>query len=537
MRQRSSGTGAIWLVLLAVVFISGIVFMVLLGPDRAARIAVASVLSTTVDGLAEDPGPHRLRVVEVEIDQTHLDSLNSDLPWSGGYNKPATLLAHGVEFPAKFRYRGLYSASHYLGGKRSFRLRLKEDNPFKPYRKLNFINPKSFNMLNNHMGMWIAGHMGVAVPWNEMVYVRLNGKDLGVMEMYEQPDGSFERIRHLTQGDVPVYRGDFKRITTPTLPEKITLWRDAANWQYVSDADSTVASDRIRAIARVIVDSTLSLEQRRDTLARLIDVDAFARYFAAMLVVNTKHMDQFHNQWLVMSARTGLFYPIFWDALLMFPPANEPLYFINDALAHWFLRIPEWRLLRDRYAHQALRELHTEGAFTREYDARIADLIPSVLADRNKYGHVSMMPEDVHRFSVTHVISSFANMRATVNGYWTGTLARLSDRTVRVERGAALHLTSTNEVPVELRWRSLDQLPPQVIVGTDTITAERKDGWWSIIVHRAVEVPDGSWDHPFANWLHYQVRPLDVHVRFPGGVPSALRITNAITDEGIEEAP
>jgi len=83
----------------------------------------------------------------------------------------------------------------------------------------------------------------------------------------------------------------------------------------------------------------------------------------------------------------------------------------------------------------------------------------------------------------------------------------------------------------------LDQLPPQVIVGADTVTAERKDGWWSIIVHRAVEVPDGSWDHPFANWLHYQVRPLDVHVRFPGGVPSALRITNAITDEGIEEAP
>ncbi|HNR53660.1 MAG TPA: hypothetical protein PKJ19_00725, partial [Flavobacteriales bacterium] len=109
----------------------------------------------------------------------------------------------------------------------------------------------------------------------------------------------------------------------------------------------------MEALVDVIDDSTLTIPVRRDTLAKLIDVDAYARYLAAMLVVNTKHMDQFHNQWLVMSERTGLFYPIFWDALLMFPPEGEPLYFINDALAHWFLRIPEWRLLRDRYAYQA----------------------------------------------------------------------------------------------------------------------------------------------------------------------------------------
>lgn len=537
MRRGSGGTGAIWLVLLAVVFISGIVFAVLLGPDRAARIAVASFLSTTVDGLAEDPGAHRLRVVEVRIDQAHLDTLNSDLPWSGGHNMPATLLGHGVEYPVKFRYRGLYSASHYLGGKRSFRLLLKKDNPFKPYRKLNFINPKSFNMLNNNMGMWIAGRMGVAVPWNEMVFVRLNGTDYGVMEMYEQPDGNFERIRHLATGDVPVYRGDFRPVTTRALPEKITLWRDAANWEYMSEADSTASAGQMRALAQVIADSTLSIAQRRDTLAKLIDVDAFARYFAAMLVVNTKHMDQFHNQWLVMSDRTGRFYPIFWDALLMFPPAGEPLYFINDALAHWFLRIPEWRLLRDRYAYRAMQDLHTDGTFTREYDDRIAKLMPSVLADRNKYGHVSPEAEDVHRFSVAHVISSFASMRATVDAYWTRTLARLADRSVQVERGTELHLSSTNEVPLELRWRSLDPVPPTLVVGADTISAVRKDGWWSMTLYREVGLPEGSWDHPFANWLHYVVKPMDVSVKFPGGVPSGLRITNAITDEEVGETP
>lgn len=537
MSRDSRGSGVGWLVALGIVIISLVVFAAVLGPGRAVRIAAASFLSTTVDGLAEAPQPHRLRVLDVRIEPAALDQLGSDLPWSGGANMPALLVENGVEHEVKFRYRGIYSASHYLGGKRSFRLSLKKDNPFKPYRKLNVINPKSFNMVNNHMGMWIAGRMGVAVPWNEMVFVRLNGSDYGVMELYEQPDGSFERNRKITTKQVPVYRGEYPPITGRELTEKRTLWRKAENWEYRSKADSTVSHARLKALVAVVYDSTLTIPQRRDTLSKLIDVDAYARYLAAMLVVNTKHMDQYHNQWLVMSERTGLFYPIFWDALLMFPPEGEPLYFINDALAHWFLRIPEWRLLRDQYAFRALNGLHGGGAFTAEYDRTIDRIMPSVLADHNKYGHVSLVPSDVHRFSVAHVISSFAGMRSTVNDYWDRTQARLTDRKVKVERGSTLHLTSTNEVPLELRWRSFDETAPRIIAGSDTLTATRKDGGWSVMLYREIGLPEGSWDRPFANWQHYIVKPMDLTVTFPLGVPSGLRITNAITDEEVDQAP
>jgi|GEM_PF-961116 len=537
MRRDRGGTGVGWLIMLGIVVVSLIVFGALLGPGRAVRIAVASFLSTTVDGFAEDPGPHQLRVLEVRIDPKCLDTLNSDLPWSGGHNMPAMLVEHGVDYPVKFRYRGIYSTSHFLGEKKSFRLSLGKENPFKPYRKLNVIDPKSFNMLNNHMGMWIAGRMGVAVPWNEMVFVRMNGQDYGVMELYEQPDGRFEQNRKLTTKQVPVYRGEYPSITGRELSKKRSIWRNADFWEYVSDADSNVARSHLEALVDVIYDSTLTIPQRRDTLAKLIDVDAYARYSAAMLVVNTKHMDQFHNQWLVMSERTGLFYPIFWDALLMFPPEGEPLYFINDALAHWFLRIPEWRSLRDRYAYQGLQDLHTSGAFMQEYDRTIERIKPSVLADHNKYGHVSLVPADVHRFSVVHVISSFAGMRATVNGYWDRTLARLSDRSVKVERTSTLHLTTTNEAPLELRWRSFDATPPIVIAGNDTLSATRKEGGWSVMLYREIALPEGSWDRPFANWQHYIVKPMDLTVTFPNGVPSGLSITNAITDEAVDQIP
>ncbi len=533
MRRKERGIGLGWWVLLGGVCVSLLVFVILLGPGRAVRIAAASFLSTTVDGLAEDPGPHRLRVLDVHVDPSLLDTLESDLPWSGGQNVPATVVEDGVEFPAKFRYRGMYSASHYLGGKKSFRLSLKKKNPFAPYRKLNVINPKSFNMANNHLGNWIAARMGVPVPWNELVYVRLNGQDNGVMELYEQPSGDFERIRDLAKSDVPVYKGEFPPIVGRELPAKRTLWRCAEFWEYESDADSVLSNARLRALVNVIYDSTLTIPQRRDTMAQLIEVDAYARYLAAMLVVNTKHMDQYHNQWLVMSARTSRFYPIFWDALLMFPPEGEPLYFINDALAHWFLRIPEWRLLRDRYAYEAMRDLHASGAFLREYDRTIEELQPSILADQNKFGHVSLVPSDVHRSSVVHTISSFAGMRATVNSYWDRLTTRLAANAVTLERGANIHVTSTSEAPLRMRWQAIDGTAPLVIAGSDTLVPQRSDNEWSVLLHRNVAIGPGSWDRPFANWQHYEILPMDLSIHFPGGVPAGVTFTNAITDEAI----
>lgn len=533
MRRRKRGIGKGWLLVAVPLLLSFIVFAVLLGPRRMVMIAASSFLSTTVDGLAEDPGPHGLRVLDVRIDPAYLDTLGADLPWSGGTKYPATLIQDGIEHPVEFRYRGMYSASHFLGGKRSFRLYLKKKSPLAPYRKLNVINPKSFNMVNNHLGMWIAGRMGAPVPYNEMVFVRINGEDHGVMEMYEQIDGDFERIRGLAENDVPVYKGDYPPIVDRGLPDKRTLWRSAANWGFEGKADRTLSDAKLRALVDVIDDSTLTIPVRRDTLAQLIDVDAYARYLAAMLVVNTKHMDQYHNQWLVMSERTGKFQPVFWDGLLMFPPEGEPLYFINDALAHWFLRIPEWRLLRDRYAYAAMRDLHHSGAFMQEYDRTIERIRPSVLADRNKYGHVTLYPADVHRFSVAHTISSFAGMRATVNAYWDRLSKRLAANAVLVERDAQLHVNVTSEAPLRLTWPATEVDPPMIVAGADTLYPEALNGSWTMVLHRELGLPEGSWDRPFANWQHYLVMPMDLDVRFLLGVPRQLVITNAITDEPI----
>ena len=532
-RKREKSSPVVWMVLLAVLAVT-IIFAAILGPRRALSIGAASALSTLVDDLHEPDAPHRLRVLEVEVDEAHIEALNSDLPWSGGQQGEAAVLLNGVRYPAKFRYRGALTPSHFLGEKRSFRLTFKDPPPQLPFKKVNVINPKSFNMLNNHMGLWIGGFMGVRVPHHELVQVRLNGKELGVMELYEQPTGDFEEVRGSALGQVPVYKGDFGPVSDRKLGSRKLLWTDAAHWQYESKADSVTANVRLKALVGILGDRRMSMELRRDSLTRLLDVDQYLRYLAAIWVVNTSHIDQYHNQFLVFDPRDQRFRPILWDALLMYEQPGRPRYFIHDALAYWMLQVPEWRLQRDRYAWQALLVLHDEGRFLQRWSQEEQRLLPSLLMDKNKYANVTLFAEDVHRYSVVHAASSSASMRAGVKDHWDQLQDRIAACQVRqVRSGNELMLTTEDECPVIVSWPVNDTVSVAVVGEGRTFQVERLNGTERVVIHRTVHC-SGPAPDPFLPGQHFEVDPLQVTLNFVPAIPPGLRITNAITDEAVQ---
>lgn len=530
MKKPRSPAAVLRIGFAVLVLLSLLGFTIALGPTRAARIAGAAVANVLVDGFAEQSGGHRIPIIDLHVDPAALDSLNADLPWSGGTNVNARLIENGVEHKARFRYRGMYTPSHFLGEKKSFRLSMKGSNPWAPYRRVNVINPKAHNLVNNHLAAWVAGTMGVPVPMDEMVFTRINGRDIGVMELYEQVDGRFERNRHLWPEQVPVYKGDFPPITGRALTKGRTLWASAAHWEYSSKADSTIAhATLVRLVSALRKDST-PIAAHRDSIAALIDVDAWLRYEAALLVINTTHVDQYHNQWLVLNPRSGRFYPVLWDALMLFAPPGEPLYYVNDAMSWWIMRIPEWRLQRDRYAREAMQRLHREGEFTRQLDAVIEQIKPSVLADRNKFGNVTQEPEDVHRVSVLHVMGSLAGLRDGAAIHWDRTLNRLERAEAKVDRGAVLRVRSEAEAPIRLQWSGE---PQQVLVNGVPAEAEPMAAGWSIVLHRELIAQEGGKDHPLADKQALIVAPLDATIDFIGPIPASLVLTNAITDEAI----
>lgn len=531
MKLPRSPVVLLWWIAMTLVLVSIGVFAFLLGPSRAARIAGAAVLSVAVDGFAEGPTVHRIPVLDLDIDPVALDSLQRDLPWSGGDNVSALLQENGIVHKVKFRYRGAFSPSHFLGGKRSFRLSMKGSNPWSPYRKVNVINPKAFNLVNDHLAAWVAGSMGVPVPMNEMVFVRMNGEDHGVMEMFEQVDGDFERNRHLTSRDVPVLKGDYPPIEGRELPKGRTLWLDADHWEDASDAPMSAARTKLRSLVEALVPDTIPVSAHRDSIAALIDVETWLRYEAALLVLNTVHIDQYHNQWLVLNPRTDRFYPVLWDALLMFAPDGEPLYYVNDAMTWWTFHIPAWRLQRDRTAYQAMVRLHREGDFSRSLDEVIRRIQPSVLADRNKHGNVTLLPEDVHRVSVLHVISSTSGLRSSTSAYWERTLVRMEANDVQVRRDSVVRISSKSEAPLRLSWTGPEQL---VTVDGFGVPIEPYPGGFSVLLHRTLKPRPGGKDHPLVDRQHLVVQPLDAVIGFSAGIPATLVVTNAITDAAIQ---
>ena len=100
-------------------------------------------------------------------------------------------------------------------------------------------------MINVHMSYWIAARMGVAVPWDAMVFTRLNGQDHGVMHACEQVDADYERNRRLAPGDVPLYKGDFAPTNERDTVKHGLLWTDADHWEFLGDVDSTHARRKL----------------------------------------------------------------------------------------------------------------------------------------------------------------------------------------------------------------------------------------------------------------------------------------------------
>lgn len=528
MNTRQGRSGMWWLLLL-VALGPLVVCTVLLGPARAGRIAAASFLSTAVDPMVERSGPHRIPVMDVHVAPAHLDSLGADLLGSRGRYVPAELRYNGIAHGARFGFDA--QGMDTLGGstERSFQLSIHTPTENLPFHGVYVRPPKAMNMLSNHMGLWIGGLMGVAVPHDELVFVRLNGRDHGVMELCEQPDARFEQVRGAHHGPVAVFKGDHAPLQGRSTGAMRSLWADATLWEQVGTADSARAREQLGALVAALTSDSITLDERRAALERTIDVGAWLRYIAAMQVVNTAHSDKDHNRVIVLCPRTARFYPVLWDPLLMHAQPGEPSHYVHDALSYWLLRMPEWRLAKDRHVYAALQRLHHQGLFAKHWRSLEDRLLPSLLADRNKACQVTHVPGDVHRFSIVHAAVSGNRMRSAIAAYWDRLNAQLSANDVTVHPTEdGLNIRAASEAPLRLSWPA--RIGPLVVLRDDeTLPVERQGDRLMVTLHRAVEHV-GAADHAFAPRGAYRVLPLDAFIRFPQGLPEGLMITNAITD-------
>lgn len=498
--------------------------LVFLGVDRTVRITATAALVQWVDGQVERPFASTLPVFDVRLAESDLAALNSDLPWSGGNSHPATVRHHGRNHPVMLRYRGLVVTSHYLGAKKSFRVAFEGESPFGRIQRMNFINPKTPDMLNVHMALWLARSMGVAVPYDDFALVSMNGGEPGVFEMTEQIDGTFEQGPG--GGEVPVFKGDYPAAKDRTIPERRALWKDAAHWVFTGEADSTEAMFTLQRLVRWIglVDSSDSL---RGQLPELLDIEGYLRYCAALQTIGTLHIDNYHNQWLVMDPAAGRFHPVMWDPLLLFPFDGEPWYPIHDALAYHVLAEPRWRLARDRYIWQALLDLHRRGAFDRELTRMLDRIRPAVLADRSKCTGITDNNMDVFPYSAVQFARAADALRTGMAAYWDRLEQQCTVRELQVTRGAGtLRVRSKGPCALQLSWpepvRLRTPLPANAWL-------DHEKGTTTLTIVPDVEQAGAERGSVFADGSWYEPAPVDLMLVFEGEIPGGLRFANAIT--------
>ena len=504
----------------------------LLGPKNAARIAWSAAASATLDGLAEGPFDLRIPVVELQVQPELLDRLGEHLPMTGGEYVPAIIRSNGLEHHAEFRYRGGVFTAHFLGSKKSFRLKLGKRNPFAPFRSLDFLNPKTADLLHNRMSCIIADQMGVACPFDGFVFVRLNGEDHGVMEVIEHIGGRFEQLRGVAKGQVPVFKGDFPPIDRNSVPKGKLLWASADFWQYESKADSSEAKALLQAAIQW-VNAADSLRPSIDSLARCLDLSAFARYNALIHLLGTWHIDNFHNQWLVRSADTGLLYPVLWDAHPLFDRGSMPFHFTPDALSFHLMRDKDWRLERDRALYRGWLAMNDGGKFDELYQEQITKLRSAVLRDRNRSTLVTDMGEHVYRTSAVQWVRGLNRFSEGMHAHWERTRDAFRIRSFKViTTDTTLKISCLSEVALRME-HSAGQEVLEVLStnGRGAVMLDSLPG--TVLIHPVVSAPNQEYSDPYSAWNYCVTEPIDVTFHIASGVPTALHFFNAVTDEEI----
>ncbi|MEZ4805881.1 MAG: hypothetical protein R2815_00210 [Flavobacteriales bacterium] len=361
---RKRGTAGLVITgLVGITLIAGAVF---LGPRLAWSIASSAVASTVLDGLAEGPDDHQLPVIELLLEE------------AGGKGTEAHMLLEGTRYPVRVTTPEPLDEDPGV-----YELDLLEPPDMLPFRRCRLFRPASTDMLQEHMALWLAGDMGVAVPFDALVFLRVDGRDAGVMQLREMVGPELEQAR----GRSPLA---------------------------VKVIDALEHGDHVaRKVIALPQDTVLTRYAVRDSLERHVNIDACVRLLAVQRMLNATVLE---NAWVTGGA-DGRIYPVLTAASLMDGPAPDSAA-TGNALFAWIEEDAELRARRDRYLEEARKRYVEQEVFAEQWRQEERALMPSLLQDRSKMARIVEGHPYRYGYSVRRAVRSSTASRNTAIRYW-----------------------------------------------------------------------------------------------------------------------
>ena len=348
---------------------------------------------TALDGYAEQPAPSRLPLVIIQMEASAYYAATAS---EGGGEVLGTFLLDGSEYEAKFTFEGPPSNHR----KRSFGVAFEAPPNELPFNKIEIRNPRSTDMLQEHMALWVAGEMGVVVPYDGLFEVRINDEAMGVMEIREVIGSDLEQARGFSPTTIAV--------------------SDIGRYAVFPFSDSLAAA-RSGSLISALNDTLLTAYARRDSIATALDVDALLRYTAAVEVLRMKDPE---HAW-ALGSRSGTFYPVMCSASIM---EDAQVSIADSTITSPMLRLqqlvanePEWTARKEQYVSEAKAHLLSNDLFLDKWRQAEARLIPSLLRDRQKHAHIIVGDGNTYGYSIRRAVRTSATFRDKAVAFWRGT--------------------------------------------------------------------------------------------------------------------
>ncbi len=390
------------------------------------------------------PEAERLATAELFVPAASKELLDRSLPRSGREYQKASFRFRGILHRVKLRYRGdLYY--HWGTRQKSWRVKLRKGNLIDGMRRLNLINPNE-SMINDHVIYLLAERVGLAAPYSEMVQLKLNNHNFGVVQLCEQVEEEFVRRRGWLPGNIYAGEGIYIDLTRyANSADKAVIWRSTENWEKAADLDSARPHDVADLAALLELVRGADDETFLSAIWDLIDRDAFLRLHLLSLLVQSPHIDNFHNWKLYFDPATGLAIPIPWD-LNGLRRTEDSLLGARQAFSTLHARImQDPRYLEDL---AALLEQQFEAGITEVLieliEEEASKVRPHVVADplKDKPSPAGNLPQSVRDFE--EAVQEMKEMAAlSARALWRDVEGKRPDVTIFDEGRGAVEMTIT----------------------------------------------------------------------------------------------
>jgi hypothetical protein len=426
------------------------------GFNDGIKINIAAMLCAFENRVSIDRIPDDVPIYEVKIKEKDWEKICNNLPKSKKEKIDVIFHHNGKDYNAKIKFRG-HLKLHWGGKKKSIRVYFKENSPFGSINQMNFINPKTYQMTNNHIATWIGNKVQTNTLLDKLVFLKINGKNYGLMEMVEQPSKKYEINANLGTENVTLFKGDYLEDKNGK-DSLVNLWASLKNWKIKNFNDEAVK--KFDSLIYLLNRRDISLKDRFLKINKLVLIDEFLKFYATLTLANTQHIDQTHNQIIILSNLRNKFCPVLWDPTLMWSTPNNHFYNFYDPLSYYILKNPLWREQRDKLIYQFIINFYDSGKLINYHKNLENKLWSSVKIDYNKCNPIGENLNNVYRFSNSMYLNSNNKIRHIIKSYYDLIKTNINDsdiEEVKIDENTVKISYSTN-VPIILEIKCKDKL-------------------------------------------------------------------------------